>query len=73
LVSGGLEADGIHELIEIINDALIEPIELRTLLLLQFLVSYTFRYIRSTPSTSGLTCSPITSATVCGILIGGSG
>src|SRR6266567_1241833 len=39
VVSSGLETDGIHEFIEIINDALIEPIKLRTLLLLKFLVS----------------------------------
>jgi hypothetical protein len=36
---GDFKTDGIHELVEIVNDALIEAVELRALLLLQFLVS----------------------------------
>jgi len=39
LVSGDLHSDGVHELVEIIHDALIEPIELATLLVLQFAVA----------------------------------
>src|SRR5580658_1127026 len=35
--------------------------------------TYTFKYIRSIPSTSNVTCSLTTSATVCGKLIFGSG
>ena len=37
-ISGSLETNGHHQLIEIINDALIKAVELRSFLLLQFLV-----------------------------------
>jgi len=33
IVSGGFETDGVHEFVEIVNDALIEAVELRTFLL----------------------------------------
>ena len=33
-VSGGFETDGVDEFVDIDNDALIEPVELRTLLVL---------------------------------------
>jgi hypothetical protein len=33
VVSGGFETDGVHEFVEIVNDALIEAVELRTFLL----------------------------------------
>ena len=33
LVSGGFETDGVHKFVEIVNDALIEAVELRTFLL----------------------------------------
>ena len=36
--SGGFEADRIHEFFEIVDDALVEAIQLRSLLLLQFAV-----------------------------------
>jgi hypothetical protein len=36
--SSGFEADRIHEFAEIVNDTLVEAIQLRTLLLLQFAV-----------------------------------
>ena len=36
--SGGFETERIHELIEIVNDALVEAVQLRTLLLLQLAV-----------------------------------
>jgi hypothetical protein len=39
LASGSFESDGIQERSEIVTDALIEPVELGTLLLLQFRVS----------------------------------
>jgi hypothetical protein len=39
LASGCFEADGIHEFVEIVNDALIEPIKLATLLVLKFAVA----------------------------------
>ena len=38
-VSGGLEADGLHEFVQIIDHALIQPIESRVLLLLQLAVA----------------------------------
>ena len=34
MVSIGLQAEGVHELVEIVDDALIEPIKLGSLLLL---------------------------------------
>jgi hypothetical protein len=37
LASGRFETDGVHELVEIVNDALVESVKLRTLLVLQFL------------------------------------
>src|SRR5213593_3627956 len=38
LVSGGFETDGVHKFVEIVNDALIEAVQLRSLLPLELAV-----------------------------------
>src|SRR5258708_21789668 len=39
IFSSGFETDGIHEFVKIVDDALVEAIQLRTLLLLQSVVA----------------------------------